>query len=139
MRLPARIAIGILGLAIVAIVIIFAARALTPEVPTAPVSGLRYFQSKAGPNFDTSTHSVTDARSIAEFEVLVSKYSINLDSFDENLNDVCTGGLSTSITVTYSGAPPSRLRIYDCASPVPKGTFVTDATALFTGWSTRDH
>lgn len=139
MRMPARLAIGILGLVVVVLAIIFAVRALAPDVTTAPVTGIRYSQAQPVPNFDTSMHTVTDSRSLAEFAAIVAKYSVNLNSFDDNLNDVCTGGLSTSITVSYSGAPPSRLRIYDCALPVPKGTFVTDATALFTGWSARSH
>ena len=135
MTRPARIAIGALAVLVIGLLFYFAIQIFAPAVSSAVVTGLRYSQTQTVPDFDTSPHTVTDPERLDAFTTLVKKYAISVQSFDESLNDRCTGGLQTTVTVMFASGPNAELRLYDCSKPLPKGTFVTDATALFTGWS----
>ncbi|MCU1586365.1 MAG: hypothetical protein JWM49_2921 [Microbacteriaceae bacterium] len=126
---------AIIIVATVAVVILV--NVLTPPVRTAPIESIRYNQTKTEPGFDDSTHTVTDRTRVAAFSAIVKKYSIDVGHFDSTLNDECTGGLATNIAVTLTDHTVDRLSIYDCGRTVPRGTFVSDATALFTSWSAQ--
>lgn len=134
-RSPVRwLALG-LAAVVIALIVIFTVRLSTPDAPTGPITSIEYSQTKAIPHFDISVHTVVEPAKITAFTDLLNKYSINANAYKQSLNDGCTGGLATEVTLKYANSPSATFRIYDCASPVPKGTFVTDATALFTGWS----
>ncbi len=138
MMRPARIAIGALAVLVIGLLLYFALQIFAPATSSAVVTGLRYSQTQTVPDFDTSRHTVTDPERVAAFTTLVKKYAISVQSFDQSVNDRCTGGLQTTVTVMFASGPNSEMRLYDCSEPSPKGTFVTDATALFTGWSAAD-
>jgi hypothetical protein len=135
---PAR-AIGLFAaiLIVATAVVVILVNVLTPPVRMAPIESIRYNQSKSAPGFDDSSHTVTDPSQIAAFSDIVKKYSIDLGHFDSTLNDDCTGGLATNLVVTLTDRSVDRLRLYDCGRTVPRGTFVSDASALFTSWSAR--
>jgi hypothetical protein len=121
--------------ATVAVVILV--NVLTPPVRLAPIQSIQYYQTKTVPGFDNSMHTITDPTRVAAFSAIVKKYSIDLDHFDSTLNDECTGGLATNIAVTLGDRSVHKLRIYDCGRTTPRGTFVSDATALITSWSAQ--
>jgi hypothetical protein len=122
---------------VAAVAVVILVNLLTPPVRMAPIESIQYYQTKTVPGFDNSTHTVTDPTQVAAFSTIVKKYSIDFDHFDSTLNDDCTGGLATNITVTLTDRSVHKISIYDCGRTVPRGTFVSDATALFTSWSAR--
>ncbi len=136
-RLVALIGTIVTAVALVFVVILILVTVLTPA-PMAPITSIEFSQSKPVPNFSDSTHTTTEPARIAAFTALVKKYSIDPSNFDSALNDECTGGLTTDITLAFGGSKTAKLRLYDCGRTVPRGTFVSDATALFTGWRTAD-
>jgi hypothetical protein len=126
--------------AIIAIVlaVFFAMQLVSKPVSLAPIETIEFSQYQAVPNFTDTTHVVSDEKRLDAFRTLVSRYSIDLRNYDETLNDDCTGGLSTKITIHFTDATLGKLRIYDCGKPLAGGTFVTDATALFSSWRAAD-
>ncbi|MET4782709.1 hypothetical protein [Glaciihabitans sp. UYNi722] len=122
----------------VALAVLFVTDVLLKPAPATPIQGLEFHQSQAVPNFDDGAHDVTDPVKLAAFSTLVKKYSIDLTDFNTAMNDGCTGGLATSITVTFTHSASQKLRIYACGGDTAKGTFVSDATALFSQWRTDD-
>lgn len=134
---------ALVGAIVAAIALMFVAifilvSVLTPARAMAPISSIEFSQSKAVPNFPDATHTTTEPARIAAFTALVKRYSIDVTNFDQSLNDDCTGGLSTDITLRFAPSGAAKLRLYDCGRTVPRGTFVSDATALFTTWRTAD-
>lgn len=131
--------IGWFAAVVVAVLLVLlVVRIATPPPTVPPVTSIRFLQSKAVPHFTAHSHTVDSPGQIAQFGALLKKYSIDPANFDDTLNDVCTGGLATNITLRFADAPPDRLRIYDCGRTDARGTFVTDATALLAGWSASD-
>lgn len=122
--------------AVVAIVlaVLFVTLVVLRPAPPKPIESIQFHQSQAEPNFEDGQHTVTDRARIAQFRALVVKYSIDLGNFNAALNDECTGGLATNITVTFTDSSSDKIVIYDCSGTVARGTFVSDATALFSEW-----
>jgi hypothetical protein len=137
MRGPGRAIAWAAALIVVALVVVFVVRALLPPAEQKPIERLSFSQSQALPGFDDTTRQVTEAPQLAKFSALADKYSIDLAHFDTALNDNCTGGLGTTIAVTFTDSTTARLRLYDCRGGVAKGTFVSGATALFATWRTE--
>jgi hypothetical protein len=127
-----RLLVALVAVVVVAIVAVLIAVDNAPAPRLERVTSIDYSQSKAILDFDDSAHTITDTARIASFTHLVAKYSIDVWHFDQTLNDVCTGGLSTDIDLHFARAKTASLRLYDCGRTVPRGTFVSDATALFT-------
>ena len=138
MRSPVRLIAVFLVIVAVILGVFFAVASTTGPAPITRVEKLTFRQSQAIPNFSDTTHTVSDPAKIALFTALTTRYSIDTARFPTSLNDVCTGGLATDITLYSPDAATQRLRIYDCGLAVAKGTFVTDATALFVGWRATD-
>ena len=126
-------AVVVVALAVLIVVLNFGSR---PELP--PITGIQYSQATAVAGFSESTHRTTDSAHIAAFAAVVKEYSINVTDFDPSLNDVCTGGLATAVTLEFADSKTAKLRIYDCGRIEPRGTFVSDASALFARWATAD-
>jgi hypothetical protein len=99
------------------------------------VTRLTFSQDQAVVGFTPVTKTVTDPARIAKFQALVSKYDIDETDFDTRLNDVCTGGLDTRVTLSASDDSRHTMRLYDCSGGGARQTFVTDATALLTAWA----
>jgi hypothetical protein len=99
------------------------------------VTRISYSQDQAVVGFTPVTKTVTDPARIAEFQELVARYDIDETDFDTRLNDVCTGGIDTRITLRSADTSKHRLRLYDCSGGDARHTFVTDATALLSGWA----
>ena len=130
------VAVGVVvvvGLAVLIVALNFGSR---PELP--PITGIQYSQSTAVAGFSESKHQTSDSARIAAFTAVVKKYSIDVTDFDQSLNDVCTGGLATAVTLEFADSKTAKLRIYDCGRIEPRGTFVSDASALFARWATAD-
>ena len=123
----------VVGLAVLIVALNFGSR---PELP--PITGIQYSQSTAVAGFSESKHQTSDSARIAAFTAVVKKYSIDVTDFDQSLNDVCTGGLATAVTLEFADSKTAKLRIYDCGRIEPRGTFVSDASALFARWATAD-
>ena len=142
MRLPARPPMRLFVAVTVVVVVLLAVLIVAVNVPArpvlAPISAIDYTQSKAVEGFSDFSHRTTDPGRIAVFTALVEKYSIDLTHFDRSLNDVCTGGLATDITLDRADLSTVKLRVYDCGRTVPRGTFVSDTSALFTRWRASD-
>ena len=119
------------------VVIIVAVNSSSRPIPS-PITGIRYSQSKAVKGFTGSSHQTTDPARIAAFTAIVMKYSIDVTHVDEALNDDCTGGLATTITLDFADSKTTEFRVYDCGRTVPRGTFVSDTSALFTRWRAQD-
>ncbi len=119
------------------VVVAAVASSSRPELPA--ITGIGYSQSKAVAGFTGSAHRTTDPARLAAFTALVTTYSIDVTRFDRALNDVCTGGLATDITLEFADSTTAAFRVYDCGRTVPRGTFVSDTSALFTRWRTADN
>lgn len=139
MRPPTRLFVAITVVVVAALLVIVVAINSTPRPALTPITAIAYIQSKAVKGFSDSPHQTTDPARIAAFTALSKKYSIDVTRFDRTLNDVCTGGLATDITLTFADSRTAKLRVYDCGRTVPRGTFVSDTSALFTGWRAADN
>jgi hypothetical protein len=140
MRPPLRLVATLVGalvvVAIVALVLVIVAID-TRHAPTlAPISAIDYSQYQAVPDFPDATHHTSDPARIAAFTALVKKYSIDVTDFNESLNDDCTGGMATTLTLHFADSKTAKFRVYDCGGQVPRGTFVSDTSALVTRWRT---
>jgi hypothetical protein len=122
---------------VVALAAVFVVQLVLKPAPAGPITALTFTQSQSVPGFHPATRTVTDPAQIARFTKLTQKYSVAVTAFDDSLNDVCTGGLETRVTLRFADSTMTRFRLYDCSGGVAKGTFVTDATALFSGWRLR--
>ncbi|HEY0259591.1 MAG TPA: hypothetical protein VGC18_07055, partial [Lacisediminihabitans sp.] len=129
MRGPNRLFAWASLLVAIVLAVLFVFHVFVVPAPAKPIESLSFVQSQAVPDFEDSRHLVRDPVRIHRFDSLVKKYSIDLEHVNPALNDACTGGLATNITVAFRGGSTAALRIYDCQGSVPKGTFVTDATA----------
>ena len=138
MRPPLRLFAAVAAVVVVALVVLIVALNFgsRPELP--PITGIQYSQSTAVAGFSESKHQTSDSARIAAFTAVVKKYSIDVTDFDQSLNDVCTGGLATAVTLEFADSKTAKLRIYDCGRIEPRGTFVSDASALFARWATAD-
>jgi hypothetical protein len=135
---PPRTVVWISAIVAVGLAAFFAVQLSSRPVSRAPVERMEFGQYQAVPNFSDPVHVVSDERRIGEFRALVRHYSIDLRNFDRSLNDDCTGGLATNVTLHFTDSTSQKLQIYDCGKPVAGGTFVSDATALFVGWRAAD-
>lgn len=124
----------IAAVVVVALVLIVVSINSTPRAVLGPITGIQYIQSKPAEGFTDSSHRTSDPARIAAFTAIVRKYSIDVTHIDPALNDVCTGGLTTEITLEFADSKKVPLRVYDCGRTVPRGTFVSDISALVTRW-----
>lgn len=138
MTSPLRVIGWFAAVVVATLLVVLLVQVFTPPPTMPPVTSIRYLQSKASPQFTASAHTVDSPGRISQFTALLKKYAIDPANFDRTLNDVCTGGLATDITLRFEDAASDRLRIYDCGRTVAGGTFVTDATALVTAWNASD-
>ncbi|CAN5385757.1 hypothetical protein BH09ACT1_BH09ACT1_14950 [soil metagenome] len=99
------------------------------------VTSISYTQDQTVVGFTPVTKTITDPARIERFQALVARYDIDETDFDTRLNDVCTGGIDTRITLRSADKSEHRLRLYDCSGGGARQTFVTDATALLTRWA----
>ncbi len=104
--------------------------------PERPLTSLSFHQSQAVPNFDDHTVRVDVKADLAELTAIAKKYDVDLAHYSESQNDGCTGGVRTTAALVFSDGGRATLDLYDCGGTRPKGTFLTDATALFTHWRT---
>lgn len=138
MRWPVRLFAAVGAVAVVALVVLIVVLNSGPRPMLTSITGIQYSQSTAVAGFSKSAHRITDSARIAAFAAVVKKYSIDVTDFNQALNDVCTGGLSTTVTLEFADSKTAKLRIYDCGRIEPRGTFVSDASALFARWATAD-
>ncbi|MHC5795169.1 hypothetical protein ACVXZ4_03345 [Lacisediminihabitans sp. FW035] len=137
-RPPLRLIAALAGVVVVALVLTIVALSSSPRAALPPITGIQYSQSKAVEGFSDSSHETSDPARIAAFTAIVKKYGVDVTNFDQTLNDVCTGGLATDITLEFADSKTAELRVYDCGRTVPRGTFVSDTSALFTRWRAED-
>lgn len=121
-----------------ALVVLIVAVNSGPRPVLSPVTGIEYSQSKAVEGFTDFSHQTSDAARITAFTAIIKKYGVDVTNFDQTLNDVCTGGLATDISLEFANSKTAELRVYDCGRTVPRGTFVSDTSALFTRWRALD-
>jgi len=133
-----RLIAAIAAVVLVAVVLLIVAVNSGYQPVLTPITNIQYSQSKAVKGFTGSSHETSNPARIAAFTAIISKYSVDVTHFDQTLNDVCTGGLATDITLGFADAKTATLRVYDCGRTVPRGTFVSDSSALFTRWRAQD-
>ncbi|MBG6106686.1 hypothetical protein [Frigoribacterium sp. CG_9.8] len=138
MRPQARLIVAVAAVVITALVVLIVATTVGSRSTVTSITDITYSQSKSVKGFSGSSHETSDASRIAAFTAIASKYRIDVTRFDETLNDVCTGGLITDITLGFADAKTATLRVYDCGRTVARGTFVSDTSALFTRWRAQD-
>lgn len=138
MRNPARLLIWILGIVVLGLVVFIAAQTIIKPDVSNPIERIEYSQYQAAPDYDDASYTVTEGPRIAEFQALLTKYSIDVADFNSAQNDGCTGGLATNITLYTAGNHMQKLNIYSCRGPKASGDFVADATALFSSWHRED-
>ena len=138
MRPPVRLFVAVGAVVVVAVVVLIAALNSGSRPVLTSITGIQFSQSTAVAGFSKSTHRTTDPARIAAFAAVVKKYSIDVTDFDQTLNDVCTGGLATAVTLEFADSKTAKLRIYDCGRIEPRGTFVSDASTLFARWASAD-
>jgi hypothetical protein len=113
---------------------VLAVQLLTVPQPLKAIRSIVFSQSQAVPNFDTSSHTVESPTRIREFSALVKKYGVDVYDFDPSLDDGCTGGVATKMTLHFVDGSDQRLEVYACGGKA--GTFVQDVTDLVTSWRT---
>lgn len=138
MQRPIRLALGFFVVIAVVVAIFVVVQVTSKPVVPAVITSIGYVQNQAVPNFTDAEHTVTDVAQIKDFENLAAKYNVDLAHFNTAQNDVCTGGLGTTVTIKFDRLPTDTVQIYSCSGSVAKGTFVTDATHLFSGWRAKD-
>ncbi len=139
MRPPPRLIAALAAVIIIVVALLVVSVTSGPRPETTPITSIQYSQSKAVEGFTNSSHQTSDAARIAAFTAIAKKYGVDVTHFDQTLNDVCTGGLATDITLEFADSKTAELRVYDCGRTVPRGTFVSDTSALFTRWRAQDH
>lgn len=131
-------AVRALGLAVlvvaVAVAVVFVVQLILKPGPGGAIESLTFSQSQPEPGFPKTADTVSEQSRLDQFTKLTRKYSIDVKGFDISQNDVCTGGITTTIALRFTDSSTSRFRLYDCSGGVAKGTFVTDATALVASW-----
>lgn len=105
--------------------------------PQRALTGLSFSQSQAVPDFDRRTVRVDEKSDLVELTTVATRYGVDLAHYDASRNDGCTGGVRTVARLAFAGGGTATLDLYDCGGTVPRGTFLTDATALFTRWRTN--
>ncbi len=133
-----RLGIWIVAILVFVTAVLFVTRAAIRPTLSDPVERVEYSQYTSTPDYDNATYTVTNGARIARFQALVKKYSVDIADFNNALNDGCTGGLATNITLYRAGNSMQKLNLYSCRGPNASGTFVADATRLFSEWHTKD-
>ena len=138
MRPPVRLFAAVAAVVVVAFVVLIVALNPGSRPVLSTITGIQYEQSTAVEGFSDSAHQTSDPARIAAFTAIVKKYLIDVTQFDQTLNDSCTGGLATDVTVKFADSKTAKLRVYYCGRIEPRGTFVSDISVLFTRWATAD-
>jgi hypothetical protein len=134
----ARLIFWIVAILAFVTVVLFITRAVIQPNLSNPVERVEYSQYTSTPDYDNSIYTVTNGVRIAKFQALVKKYSVDIADFNNALNDGCTGGLATNVTLYRAGNAMQKLNLYSCRGPNASGTFVADATKLFSEWHAKD-
>jgi len=135
-KAPSRVLLLAIAAIIVSIVIGLIVHGVTRPGPVPPITSISFSQFEAVPDFDGSTYVVRSPEQIAELEKIAAKYDVALNDVDANLNDPCSGGLGTDVKLEFRGSGTSSFHLNSCKGPQASGTFVADATALFSQWRT---
>ncbi|MBK4348845.1 hypothetical protein [Lacisediminihabitans changchengi] len=133
---PSRILLLAIAAIIVSIVVGLIVHGVTRPGPVPPITSISFSQFEAVPGFDDSTFVERSPERIAELEKVAAKYDVPLNDVGTTHNDPCSGGLGTDVTLTFRGAGRSSFHLNSCTGPNGSGTFVADATALFSQWRT---
>lgn len=134
-RPPFRLLVVLLCVVALASAVIVVKQVTSRDEAPVAVTSLAYSQNQTVVGFTPVSKTVTDPARIAKFQALVTKYDVDETDFDTRLDDVCTGGLETKVTLTTADNDRYRLRLYDCSGGDARQTFVTDATALLSSWA----
>ncbi|MET0806510.1 MAG: hypothetical protein ABWX66_00235 [Lacisediminihabitans sp.] len=133
-KAPSRVLLLAIAAIIVSIVIGLIVHGVTRPGPVPPIASISFSQFEAVPGFDSSTFVERSPGRIAELEAIAAKYDVALNDVDANLNDPCSGGLGTDVKLEFRGSGTSSFHLNSCKGPQASGTFVADATALFSRW-----
>ena len=135
-RPPSRVLLLAIAAIIVSIVIGLIVHGVTRPGPVPPITSITFHQVQAVPGFDDSTFVEKSPQRIDALEKVAAKYDVALNDVDAAQNDPCSGGLGTDVKLTFRGGGTSSFHLNNCRGPQASGTFVADATALFSDWRT---
>lgn len=96
------------------------------------IASLRFSQSQAIQGFDDSEYLIDGGQEIADFIALLDEHGVRASTYSGPDTSGCTGGLSTTLEVTYHGAGPAELTIDSCG--LADDTFEAEANAFFAAW-----
>lgn len=106
---------------------------------TGPIASITFDQSKAVPNFDGSSYTVTDEQKLAEFSALIEEHNavpelVTLSTIVPAAGG-CAGGTTTRATITFASGRTAELRLeQQCGENELYGEFRDEATSLLTSW-----
>lgn len=100
------------------------------DQPVPRIESFTFTQSKAVPNYDSATYTVTDADRIAALETILTTYDWQ-PGWTHSGNDGCVGGTSTAIDIAFVDDTTATIDTYQCQSDDP---FVTELTDLVESW-----
>ena len=122
------------AIALAAAIVISLSQTSSPSTDQ-PIASITFEQSKAVPDFDGSTYTVTDADRLDEFAQLLEKHGITITELAGLAGNGCDGGTSTSVSIEYAdGEAASALLAEPCDDGEPHAEFLDEATALLTSW-----
>ena len=99
--------------------------------PLQQITSVEYHQYQAILDFDDAEYTQDDAAELAKLESLLEKYDVTPGVTQTAPQDGCTGGLSTTATVTYYDTSTAKMFISSCDS---SNEFASKANDLFTEW-----
>jgi hypothetical protein len=126
--------VAIIGIVALSLGIVTAAVivAFHPGHDVAQITKLEYSQSKAVPDFDNSTHTVTDTADLSQLRSVLQRDGWYPGAVTSS-GDGCTGGLTTNLHLTFADHSSSQLTVYQCGGSTDSLT--TDVTELISSWS----
>src|SRR6476469_7167457 len=126
------IAISLAGVLAVAGVLVFIVTQYVAPSLASPIESVTYSQMKAVEGFDTSEHTMKDAKQIARFTALLKKHNVDEMKYPSASAAPCTGGLSTYVTINFDNGTKSKMFLSNCGGNTT--LFVQDVTTLVAGW-----
>lgn len=104
-----------------------------PTPPDDDITSITFSQYQAIENFDDSDYIQDDPEQLRRFAELLVEYDVVPGTTITTVEDDCAGGLSSTVTVTYSESPAADMFIATCGIP-EFDDFNRQANELLSEW-----
>ncbi len=104
-----------------------------PVAPNSDIASLTFHQYQAIENFDDAEYTQDDPAQVARFVSLLDEFDVAPGVTVTAVQDQCSGGLSSTVRIDYSGGQSADMFIASCGKP-DYDEFNQQANELFTEW-----